>query len=441
MKSGPFSSGRFRAPRLAALTILCLLVMLSTGRAQIVVQDVGRAPTTDGTRIVLPYAFFSETFDTSVGVFGVWPRYPQEQSTLYATAFGSVNGSWRAWIGAYDLRVRGFRRLFLSPDLMGTSYHDVKVYIDGATGFAGVRAGAHGSDAEDHVTAPGWDGGAKLSFRYVLPLGHGREHVVNRVSVDSGVLVSQPVGARSWNPLHSGRTSVMVEPFFRNQELELEEGTRTLRSNGLRLELKHDNTDFVLNPSRGDIKSVAVTRDWGWLESSDSWTHLEAEYRRFVDLGETPRHRQRVLAFDVWVSDVPTWETEVEDGVSRVSRRPPYFDGSTLGGFYRLRAYPVNRFSDRSAVYYSAELRAMPRWNPLEGIAVFGTPGVEWWQWVLFCEAGRVAERFDVGSLHSDMNWDAGLGLRLYSDGLLGRIDVAAAEEGWSMVAMVGHSF
>ena len=41
----------------------------------------------------------------------------------------------------------------------------------------------------------------------------------------------------------------------------------------------------------------------------------------------------------------------------------------------------------------------MPRWNPLEGMSLLGSPGVEWWQWVLFCEAGRVANDFDLGKL------------------------------------------
>ena len=340
------------------------------------------------------------------------------------------------------MRVFGFDRLFFSPAFTATQYRKVKVYADGNPDFPDQRAGSHGSDPENYISVPGWDAGARLNFRYVLPWGHGRVHIVNRIKTDRGLITSDPVGDRSWNPLKSGRSYVMFMPFFRNQRNEAnDEGTSGFRSNGIKLEFKHDNTDFVLNPSTGDIKTVAVTRDWGLFDSTDDWMHVELDYRKFFDLGETHKHRQRVLALNLWCSDVPTWQTTETDTGTEVTRHPPYFNGSTLGGFYRMRAYPVNRFSDRSALYYSAEYRATPQWNPLKGLSILGSPEVEWWQWVLFCEAGRVAEEFNLHTLHTDMNVDAGFGARLYSGGLVGRMDFAFADEGWSAVAMIGQSF
>ncbi len=131
------------------------------------------------------------------------------------------------------------------------------------------------------MTDPAWDGSGRLSFRYVLPWGHGKNHVINRVKVKEGLRISDPVGGQSWNPLNSGRTYILVEPFYRKQEIELDEGIRRLRSNGVKFELRHDNTDFILNPSKGSKKSVSVTRDWGFFRSSDEWTHLELEYGKF----------------------------------------------------------------------------------------------------------------------------------------------------------------
>jgi hypothetical protein len=422
--------------------ILCGLMLLAQfASAQIVVEDVNREEDRTTSLIVLPYAFSTETYDTAIGVFGILSRWPEEQSSLYATAFASANGSWRVWLGAFDLRVPGCERLFLRPDLSGTDYRNLKAYVDGNPEHPDVRAGSNDSDSEDFLRNSGWDGSLSLQFRYVLPWGHAKENVINRVKVDSGMLASDPVGATSWNPFRSGRTYLFVEPFFRNQELDLEDEQRRVRSNGVKVELRHDNTDFVLNPSDGSMKSVAVTRDWGWFESNGDWTHLELEYRRFIGLGSSKGHRQRVIALDLWYSDVPTWETEEVDGSVRVTSSAPYFEGSTLGGFYRMRAYPVSRFNDRSAVYYSAEYRAVPRWNPLEGFSLWGSPEVEWWQWVLFCEVGRVADEFDFSELHSDMNWDAGVGVRIYSRGLVGRLDLAVAEEDTSFVVMVGQAF
>ena len=51
-----------------------------------------------------------------------------------------------------------------------------------------------------------------------------------------------------------------------------------------------------------------------------------------------------------------------------------------LGGFFRLRAYPVDRFSDKTAIYYSAELRLMPRWHPLGNMKVLKPLNIDWWQ-------------------------------------------------------------
>ncbi len=432
---------QWRLAQRSLIAFVLIVGFIRTGTAQTIVRDVNRASDDEVAGLWLPYVFDSETFGFSVGIAGVISGYPSDSATLFGTFFGSANSSYRAWLGAYDLRVPLGARLFLSPDFTVTEYGNVRAYIDGNSGFPEGRAGSHGSDSEDYVTAPGWDGSVRLSFRYVLPWGHGRDHIINRVQVKQGSLVSDPVGGASWNPLDSGRTYILVEPFYRNQEIDMAEETRTLRSNGIKLEFRHDNTDFFLNPSRGSMTSVAITRDWGLLKSSDEWTHLELDYSKYLGFGETGMHRQRVLALGFWISDVPTWDVPETDDASTVRRRPPYFEGSTLGGVCRMRAYPVNRFSDRSAVYYSAEYRAMPRWNPLEGVSLFGSPEVEWWQWVLFCEAGRVADEFDLGALHSELDWDVGVGLRAYSKGLVGRMDVAFSEEASSALVMIGHSF
>lgn len=432
-----FVAGRFR--RLIPLFVL--LIAMSVANAQIIVREAGRSETEERSVLVLPYVFSNETFGPSVGIFGVVSKYPQEQSSIYGMVFGSVNGSWRGWLGGYDFQLPGTERWFLSPDISGTDYSQVRVYVDGNPAYPSVRAGANDSDPEDYVEAPGWDGVLTCRFRYVMPWGHGRDHMINRVEVRRGMLHSDPVGARSWNPLHSGRSYLLVEPFYRRQELKLPQGHRTLISNGMQLEFRHDNTDFVLNPADGGLKRIAVTRDFGWFNSTEDWTQLEMEYRKFIGLGESALHRQRVLALNVWASDVPSWKTRQVAGATLVTSRPPYYEGSTLGGFGKMRAYPVNRFSDRSAIYYSAEFRAIPEWNPLSGITVFGSPEVDWWQWVVFAEAGRVADSFDLKTLHSDLHFDAGVGIRAFSSGMVGRLDLTIAAESWALIAMVGHAF
>ncbi len=222
-----FAGMRLRSRRAGALVFaLALVAQVSMG--QIVATDVNRPDETGPKTTILPYAFRTETFDTSIGIFGVVSRWPEEHSAVYATAFGSANGSWRAWIGAFDLSVPGTERWFLKPDLMGSDYKNFQVYIDGNPEFPDVRAGSNDSDPLDFVEDSGWDGMMKLSFRYVLPIAHGKVNIINHVSVDKGVRASAPVGGLSWNPLKSGRSYLFVEPFFRNQELELDDGDRRL---------------------------------------------------------------------------------------------------------------------------------------------------------------------------------------------------------------------
>lgn len=58
-----------------------------------------------------------------------------------------------------------------------------------------------------------------------------------------------------------------------------------------------------------------------------------------------------------------------------------------------------------------------------------------------FFEIGRVAPSWNIKELHSDMKWDAGLGLRLWAKGIVARIDAAASDEGAQVQMMIGQPF
>jgi hypothetical protein len=428
---------------ISRMIIVCVFLILNAGRsdAQLLIRDINDE-NQDGPNVFwMPYIFSTETFDLGVGAGAVVSGYPQEQSTMYGTAFGTANGSWRIWAGAYDLRVPYVDRLFFTPDISATRYENVQAYINGDPDFPDQEAGAHGSDPENYIRDSGWDGFIKLNFRYVLPMGHGKDHIVNRIKVDRGLRHSDPVGGTSWNPLKSGRSYIFVEPFYRSQGIELETGTREIKTSGARFEIMHDNTDFRLNPSFGDLKRLAVTRDPGTQNSKQDWTWLEAEYQLYIPLGNPNNTHMNTLALTAWWSDIPTWQLNQDgDDITR-THAPPYFEGSTLGGFDRMRAYPDNRFFDRSAVYYSAEYRVIPKWNPMRKVSILGTPRIDWVQWVFFAELGRVASDFDLEDLHTDMNFDAGIGMRIYAEGIVGRLDLSASDEGTTLIVMVGHPF
>ncbi|MCP4450690.1 MAG: hypothetical protein GY809_04460 [Planctomycetes bacterium] len=149
---------------------------------------------------------------------------------------------------------------------------------------------------------------------------------------------------------------------------------------------------------------------------------------------------QRVLAFNAWLSDVPTWQLKTVDNHIMTDHAPPYYEGSTLGGFDRMRAFPDNRFHDRSAAYYSAGYRAIPDWNSLENLSWLPV-NVNWWQWVIYGEVGRVAGNLNLRELHEDMKWDVGAGIRVFSEGSVGRLSVAVSRKDVALLVMFGHPF
>jgi hypothetical protein len=107
-----------------------------------------------------------------------------------------------------------------------------------------------------------------------------------------------------------------------------------------------------------------------------------------------------------------------------------------------MRAYPFSRFNDRSAIYYGAEYRYMPRWNPWKDIRwIDRWLDIDWWQFVPFVEAGRVAPNWNLGTLHEDMKWDVGLGVRFMAKKTVVRFDVAASEDTTGFWAMFSQPF
>ncbi|MCH7599922.1 MAG: BamA/TamA family outer membrane protein [Myxococcales bacterium] len=75
-----------------------------------------------------------------------------------------------------------------------------------------------------------------------------------------------------------------------------------LKVKGLEFALEYDNRNFSTDPSLGSLQRFAIKRDFGWFDSTHSWTNLELDLRKYVSLGSTTRFRQRVLAFNFWTS-------------------------------------------------------------------------------------------------------------------------------------------
>ena len=154
------------------------------------------------------------------------------------------------------------------------------------------------------------------------------------------------------------------------------------------------------------------------------------------------RFAQRVFAATAWTAYVPSWDTElVTPDFVRINHRPPSNRGATLGGVERLRGYPRGRFNDKAAIYYGAELRLIPRWDPFRTWPFIRNSPWRWWQIVGFVEVGRVAPSWHIGDLHEDLKWSAGAGLRfMIGSGIL-RLDFATSEENTQWWVMARQAF
>jgi hypothetical protein len=421
------------------LIILLTILVLAAGRG-VHAQGVRVGP--DGQfspqTLKLPYAFYNENFGFAGGfVYGKVGK-PQDQALVLATAIVGTKGGMGFLVGR-DIQIPRIDRLFLDPTVSVGYFSDNESYIDGNPKFADERAGSNDSDEDNYVEGDGWDNFFRLRFKYLLPMGNGRDEIITIYKIKDGLLVSEPKGGTSLNPFKSGRSYLEMRPFYRAQELDGDDIDTTIKTNGIDFSLFWDNRDFAANPSKGFGFRTKVSRDFGWFNSSDSWTNVEGELDVYVPLKMGSWLRQGVLALNHWTSYSPTWDKQTDGSVEN---RPPAYAGSTLGGLWRMRGFPTQRFNDRAATYYAAELRLIPEWNPFNNWPrVQKYVGIEWLQFVPFVEIGRVAPEWSFSRLHSDMKWCAGLGVRAWAQGIVIRIDSAYSDEGVGLQMMIAQPF
>lgn len=391
-------------------------------------------------KINLPYVFSSGIFGASVGyIYGV-SGYPQKQSVLLGTAMVGTTGSGMVILMGKDIRIFGLNRLHVDPVLSISYFSEFDTYINGNPDFPKQQAGSNNSDVDNNIQGKGWDNLFRLRFNILLPIGYGRDHVTKEYKLDRGLLKSGASGGTAWNPFSSGKTFIEIIPFFRSITIESDDIADTeIKTNGVDLVLNWDNRDYPANPSMGHSLRFKVSRDFGEFESNKSWTAYQVEFDKYVSLGSNSWLRQSLIAFDFWAAHSPTWEVSAN---GELLNNPPPFAGASLGGYWRMRGYPSQRFNDKAAIYYSLELRLIPEWNPFEKWGWLQKRlGVQWIQLVPFVEFGRVAPVWNMSELHDDMKWDAGLGTRFNAKGMVLRIDTAVSEEDYWIQMMVGHPF
>jgi hypothetical protein len=392
--------------------------------------------------LVLPYGFSTDELGTVFGVGGMIKGYGQEQLLMAGTVFGGPDDTYGGVLGAWDYRPPWTDRFFITAVASYGHYSRQRAYIRLEYPPDEPRRGSNDSDKDDFIVTPGENNWADFKLEYSLPIGAARQKGMMTYHLKGGILQGKGTGGTTWNPLKGGVTTLMVRQYNQLESFETEFGEFERTIHPVEFGIGYNNTDFPTNPSTGSSQFFSVKRDFGWGDAEFPWTFWEFETSKYFSLGESSWARQRVIALNAWTGDSPTWTEELNDEGNIVIRdRPPQYDGATLGGFYRMRAYPSRRFNDRSVIYTTAEFRYTPHWNPIGEISWLRWLKMDWWQFVGFVEGGRVADEYSFSELFSDWKVDGGIGIRALMAGSVVRFDWAVSDEGSSMWVMFGHPF
>ena len=392
--------------------------------------------------IVLPFAFSTESTGTAGGFGVIKQGLFQSQTTLVASVFAGLpedivsNGEEKeaSFRGAFfyfsNYRLPYTDRIFFSILGLKSYFPNTRYYFDGS----------NNSSQSSVFYTSGDSNFVNTTFTYVLPIGEGLNNPLGIYSLDHG-LCREREGCGGDTPLITGRTSIGLKTFYQYDTFENspQQIVPSWDTNGLRLFLTHDNTDFNLNPSRGYYFELQYSKDFSWGDSLQSWDFLEFKYNHYTNLETFSFTKQNVLAFSIWTGYSFSWDNtqEISPGIN--AHRPPTWEGARLGGFFKMRGYDNNRFSDKAVFYATAEYRAVLDYNPLRDNS-FVPVSVDWFQVVAFVEAGRVHDQYNVNLL-SDMKYDAGVSLRAMVAQLPIRLDVAYGSEGINAWIMINQPF
>lgn len=379
--------------------------------------------------IGLPFAFSSETMSNAIGVAGLVKGAGQQQASLLGIAAGSFNDSYVGFVAAnsYQIPLLGKQWLF-SAELYAAELPEGVYFLDDQQ-TSSLQAGSNSSSEDSQIKTRGKERSARLFAKYVLPIAAGKEGAIS-------TLLGEPQIKSMVNPLVSGVSSITLQPCYDARDLgQFNYLQRGNKAAGLSVEFRWDNRDSISSTLAGNTVEFDYNHGFKY-DGLESWSTWRFQYAQFVQLPTMSLLNNHVLAFNAAIADTPTWNN-VTDGKYH---RPPEFAGVSLGGFHHLRGYSSQRFHGRSSVSYTAEYRVQPNWQPLESVFE-GYYDVPWWQWVMFIEAGRVADEFNLSTLHKDMKFNVGLGARFEVEGVVIRTELAKGEEGSQFWVMVNQPF
>ena len=438
-----------RYSRLPVAVLLLIILTASTifakPEATVKYQTILEGnPRQDKEALAIPYAFSSVSMGLTMGIGGFAKGYHQEQLLFGGTVFGSFDKARGIIGGMWDYRLPRTERLYFTLFGSYAYYPKQRAYTEepgDSLDSDSPPAGTNGSDKDNYIEDAGYDNWLELKLEYVLPLGSMKNRGEAEYYLKNGLLQSGATGGGKWNPFASGVSILMLGHTRRYQSYHTDTSYYSGDIFPFRLGYLYNNTDFPANPSCGSSQYIAYTRDFSSAVLG-SWSFIEFEASKYFDLGPSDHARQQVLALNFWTGTSPSWEEVTDaDGNTYAANKPPFFEGARLGGFYRMRGYPNNRFNDRSVIYTAGEYRYTFEWNPVANVSWLRWMQIDWFQLAGFVEGGRVAGKYHLSELFSEWKVDGGIGIRSMMAGAVVRLDVAVSEEGATAWAMFAHPF
>ncbi|OQX58917.1 MAG: hypothetical protein B5M52_04490 [Helicobacteraceae bacterium 4484_230] len=439
----------------AVFSVICSCASAS----EFIVEDINFSKR-QATWIALPYVFDSESMGFTGGIVGIFNGFFQPQLTIVATLYAGEKLEVKKLSGDQTiekeeartsggfLAVKGYKppfskRMFVSFYGSYAYYPDQRLYLDGSND-SDRNIDSESPFEMTPLKTQGYNNWMDVDFRYVLPWGESRDDVLPVIKMKRGIAVNRD-NCGGGVPFVTGQTVLGTELFYTKWTADKLTEEPSLNTNGMRFYLEHDNTDYPDNPSRGYNINARFSADFGLWNSTQSWNALDVSYSHYFEFGNFSWTRQNVIALNAWTAYSPSWDSSKKlnpDNPNAVidKHRPPMWEGARLGGWNRMRAYDSNRFSDKAAVYFAAEYRLIPSLNPMQDQRWSPIP-IDWFQVVLFAEAGRVAPHYELSTLFSDMKYDVGFSIRALAAKLPIRFDMAVGEEGSTMWVMVKQPF
>ena len=325
-----------------------LVIILSSlfplaGQAQYILEDVHDPHRYDPGQLIVPIGYYSSGFAATGGLAGYTDGLGQRQLDTFLFLVGSTNGSYGLIGGMNNLQLRPIDRLFMDWQLSYVRTQQDENNTGRNPAFPNQNAGSNDSSQFNLIAGPSNDSVGSFTFRYLLPIGDGRERIIDHYRLEGGLVEAGASGGEGWNPLQSGRTFLRVTPFYEYLTLASHDNPHEEHNtDGLAFSAVYDNRDFPLSPERGNVTTLTLSRDMGLFDTSSTWTNLSAEYAQYISLGRSGLFRQQVLALNAWTSYSTTWRQSGDAGNLNLSGCPPSMTAHIWAAWKKCEAFPKN---------------------------------------------------------------------------------------------------